>query len=58
MAVGRAQRRRERTPRVIGLFGKEQAPFVFDLLELTELAWHDCYREITPSDDVIEDIIA
>lgn len=28
-----------------------------DLLELTELAWHDCYGEITPSDDVIEDML-
>jgi hypothetical protein len=57
MAVGRAERRRERTPRVIELFGEEQAPFVLDLLELTELAWHDCYGEVTPTDDVIEDML-
>jgi hypothetical protein len=28
-----------------------------DLLELTELAWHDCYGEVTPPDDVIADIL-
>ena len=39
------------------MFGKERAPIALDLLELTELAWHDCYREITPSEDVIEDML-
>jgi hypothetical protein len=28
-----------------------------DLLELVELAWHDCYGEITPPDGVIDDIL-
>ena len=28
-----------------------------DLLELTEYAWHDCYGEITPPDEVILDIL-
>jgi hypothetical protein len=28
-----------------------------DLLELVDLAWHDCYGEITPPDDVIDDIL-
>jgi hypothetical protein len=28
-----------------------------DLLELTELAWHDCYQEISLPDPVIEDIL-
>lgn len=57
MAVSRAQRRSERTPRVVAVFGKERAQFALDLLELTELAWHDCYGEITPSDEVIEDML-
>jgi hypothetical protein len=43
MAVGRAERRTERTPRAIALFGEERASVAIDLLELTELAWHDCY---------------
>jgi hypothetical protein len=37
---------------------REQVPAALDLLELTELAWHDCYGEITPSDEVIDDILA
>ena len=28
-----------------------------DLLELVELAWHDVYGEVTPSEDVINDIL-
>ncbi|MGB8360523.1 MAG: hypothetical protein WCE80_03920 [Acidimicrobiia bacterium] len=39
------------------MFGEERAPFALDLLELTELAWHDCYGEITPSEDVIDDML-
>jgi hypothetical protein len=39
------------------VFGEDRAPFALDLLELTELAWHDCYGEITPSEDVIEDML-
>ena len=30
---------------------------MLDLLELTELAWHDCYGEVTPPEDVIADIL-
>jgi hypothetical protein len=57
MAVSRAERRRERRPRVIALFGDAAADPVLDLLELTELAWHDCYGEITPSEQIIDDIL-
>jgi hypothetical protein len=57
MAVGRAERRRERAPRAMELFGEERAQVALDLLELTELAWHDCYGESTPPDDVIEDVL-
>ena len=57
MAVSRAERRSERTPRVVAVFGEERAPSALDLLELIELAWHDCYGEITPSEDVIEDML-
>lgn len=39
------------------MFGDERAPFALDLLELTELAWHDCYGEITPSEDVVDDML-
>lgn len=57
MAVSRADRRRDRTPRAIAVFGDERAPIALDLLELTELAWHDCYGETTPSEDVVEDML-
>lgn len=53
MAVGRAERRSEWEPRIVAVFGKDQTPFALDLLALTELAWHDCYGEITPPRDVI-----
>lgn len=35
-------------------FGSE-SDAAHDLLELTEVAWHDCYNEVTPSDQVVED---
>ena len=28
-----------------------------DLLELVELAWHDCYGEITPSEELVDDML-
>jgi hypothetical protein len=57
MAVSRAERRKDRTPRAVAVFGEQRAPIALDLLELTELAWHDCYGEITPSEDLIDDIL-
>jgi hypothetical protein len=53
----RAERRVEREGRVISIFGEGRAQAVLDLLELTELAWHDCYGEVTPPNEVIEDIL-
>ena len=57
MAVSRAERRADRTDRVIAIFGDALATTVLDLLELTELAWHDCYREITPTEEIVNDIL-
>ncbi len=57
MAVGRAERRSEREPQVVAVFGEEQAPFALDLVDITELAWHDCYGEVAPSRSVIEDML-
>jgi len=51
----RADRRRERRPVVEELFG-DDTEAALDVLELTELAWHDCYGEVTPPDPVIDDI--
>ena len=57
MAVSRAGRRNARKARVLTVFGEEWAPRALDLLELVELAWHDCYDEITPPEDIIDDIL-
>jgi len=57
MAVSRAERRNDRRRRAIEVFGEERAPAALDLLELTELAWHDCYGEVTPSEAVIDDML-
>lgn len=56
MAVGRAERRREREPSVVAFFGEAQASVALDLLDIFELAWHDCYGEVTPPPGVIEDM--
>lgn len=59
MAVGRAQRFEERKPRVTAVFGDDAKTLraVAAVLELMEMAWHDCYAEITPSEDVVDDIL-
>ena len=55
MVIGRTNRRDARAPRAHELFG-ENAEAALDLLELLELAWHDCYAEVSPADEVIEDV--
>ena len=57
VAVSRAERRREREARVVAAFGPELAGPALDLLELVERAWHDSYGEITPPEDVVDDIL-
>ena len=39
------------------MFGTKRTDAALDLLELFELAWHDCYGEITPPDAVIDDVL-
>jgi hypothetical protein len=53
MTIGADARRAERAPLVEEIIGKPSAAAGLDLLELVELAWHDCYGEITPPDDVL-----
>jgi hypothetical protein len=57
MTIGRHARRAERAPLVEEIIGKPSASAGLDLLELVELAWHDCYGEITPPDDVVLNIL-
>lgn len=56
VAVGRAQRLAERQARFREVFGAK-AKIALDLTEVLEYAWHDCYGELTPPDEVIEDIL-
>jgi len=58
MAVGRAERRKERQPRIVEVFGNDEGQLALDLLDIVELAWHDCYGEVTPPPSVIEDMLA
>jgi hypothetical protein len=59
MAVGRAERFEERKPRVAAVFGADAATMraVARVFELMEMAWHDCYAEVTPSEEVVDDVI-
>ena len=57
VAVGRAQRRAEREASFREAFGDRDATIALDLIEVLELAWHDCYGDVTPSDKVIEDLL-
>jgi len=57
MAVGRAARRTAREGRVATWFGDPESSTVLDLFELLDLAWHDCYSELCPPDDVLDDVL-
>jgi hypothetical protein len=59
MAIGRAERFRERKPRVVGVFGDDTRTLetVSEVLVLLELAWHDCYDEITPPEAIVDDVL-
>lgn len=56
MAVGRAERRTERRTKVAVLFA-DRTDRALDLLELLEMAWHDTRGEVTPPEDLIDDIL-
>jgi hypothetical protein len=57
MAIGRRERRAERRPAFTAAFGEREANVALDLVEILELAWHDCYDEVTPSEQVIDDLL-
>src|SRR5262245_42440585 len=59
MAIGRAERRRERRPRIKAIFGAGCVEAVLDLLHLTDMAWHDCLgpRELEIPPRVLDDIL-
>ena len=57
MAVRRAERRRDREPRARAIFPEEQVPPALDVLELLECLWHDCYGDVTPSEEIVDDVL-
>lgn len=59
MAIGRAERFEARKPRVIAVFGDDDETIraVSHVFELMEMAWHDCYAEVTPSEEVVDDVL-
>jgi hypothetical protein len=57
VVIGRAARRASREAIVVKSFGSDRSSAALDLLEFVELAWHDCSGEITPPDEVIDDIL-
>jgi hypothetical protein len=59
VAVGRAQRWERQKPKFVAVFGAESTELqhAAKLFALLELAWHDCYGEVTPPDAVIENVL-
>jgi len=59
MAIGRRERFDVIKPRVIQIFGDDPATIthVAQVFELMEMAWHDCYGEPSPPDDVTANIL-
>lgn len=57
MVIGRSQRRNERRQRVENCFSEPNFEAVLDLLELLEISWHNCYGEITPSEEIVDDVL-
>ena len=55
--MSRAERREDRRPRVAARFSAADVEPALDLLELLELAWHDCYGDITPSEAIVDDVL-
>lgn len=57
MAIGRDERRTGRRQQVLAVMADHDVEAALDLLELTQLAWHDCHGDVTPPDEVIDDIL-
>ena len=59
MAVGRAERWEAIKPKVIEVFGEDEHALktVADQLAMLELAWHDVYGEIAPSETIVEQVL-
>jgi hypothetical protein len=56
MTAGSIDRRSERRTKVAVLFA-DRTDRALDLLELLEMAWSDTHGEVTPPEEVIDDIL-
>lgn len=57
MVIGRKNRRVARRDRVEAVMGATDVDAALDVIELMELAWHDCYGEPSPPEQVIDDVL-
>ena len=57
MAISRAERRAQRRDRVVACFEESLVDVVLDLLETVEFGWHDCYGDISPPENIIDDLL-
>jgi uncharacterized tellurite resistance protein B-like protein len=59
MAIGRTERFDERKPRVVARFGTDDETLraVAQLFELMEMAWHDCYGEVSPPEEIVDNVL-
>ncbi len=59
MAIGRAERFEQRKPAIIAVFGDSPKVLrsVARVFELMEMAWHDCYDEVSPPEEVVEEVL-
>ena len=59
MAIGRHERFEERKPRVTAVFGDDDKTLraVSEVFALMEMAWHDCYGEITPPEGIVDNVL-
>jgi hypothetical protein len=59
VAIGRGQRWERLEPRFAAALGGDGTALrqAAKLFELLEMAWHDCYGELTPPDAVVDDIL-
>jgi hypothetical protein len=59
MAIGSGQRREERRQRLEATFPSSHVEAALDLLDLADMAWHDCYgpKELALPDAVLEDVL-
>jgi len=57
MTISRAKRREERRPLVAESVSTALVEVVLDLLEIFDLAWHDCYGDRFPPEHVVHDVL-